>query len=68
VSYAPRLPLPDSPITSVSGPGITMLLVTPLPGQPRTCSHPIYDEFHFVDAELIEVIKKVCSEDLQGSQ
>jgi len=27
---APRLPLPDSPVTSVSGPGIIMLLVAPL--------------------------------------
>ena len=27
---APRPLLPDSPITSVSGPGITVLLVTPL--------------------------------------
>ena len=27
---SPRPPLPDFPITSVSGPGVTMLLVTPL--------------------------------------
>jgi len=39
---APRPPLPDSPITSVSGPGMTMLLVTPLT---IGAAHSLYDTF-----------------------